>query len=114
MDNAEADGEIFIIGGEEFVTLNNLFEIIASELKVAPPRIKIPLLPVLWMATLCEFVCVPLKIEPPLHRRRVSFFKNNRAFSVEKAKRILGYKSEVTLREGIRKTINWYEKQRLI
>jgi len=50
-----------------------------------------------------------LGIEPPLHKRRVSFFRNNRAFSVQKAKKILGFKSQVSLREGIRSTIRWYE-----
>jgi len=65
----------------------------------------------LILATLCEKVCAPFDIEPPLHRRRVSFFQNNRAFLVDKAKQIIGYKPEITLKEGITKTINWYEKE---
>jgi nucleoside-diphosphate-sugar epimerase len=70
----------------------------------------IPLRPVEWLAGLCESVCTPLGIEPPLHKRRVSFFKNNRAFSIEKAKRVLGYVPRVSLEEGLRRTIRWYEK----
>ena len=106
----KAIGEFFIIGGEEYVPLKELFRIISEELGLLPPKLKIPLFPVLFLAALCEKICVPLRIEPPLHRRRVSFFKNNRAFSIEKAKKILGFQPEVSLREGIRRTIHWYEK----
>ncbi len=111
LGNEEALGEVFIIGGDEYVPLEELFEIIADELGVAPPKIRIPLAPVLWMASLCEAVCVPLHIEPPLHRRRVSFYQNNRAFDVSKAKEKLGYQPAVSLREAVRKTIDWYRRE---
>lgn len=108
--NDKAIGEVFIIGGEEYLPLKDLVRVIATELHVAPPKIHIPLTPVLALASLCEWLCAPFGIEPPLHRRRVSFFQNNRAFSVEKAKRLLGYKPQVSLRDGIRKTIQWYRE----
>jgi dihydroflavonol-4-reductase len=79
-------------------------------LGVKPPTIRIPLAPVLWMASLCEFVFTPFGIEPPLHRRRVSFFQNNRAFSINKAKKVLGFQPQVSLREAIRRTIRWYRE----
>ncbi len=105
----QAVGQVFIIGGEEYVSLKELVRIIANELDVPVPQRHIPLKPALWAASLCEKICVPFGIEPPLHRRRMSFFQNNRAFSIAKAKSALGYKPEVTLREGIRRTIEWYE-----
>ncbi len=109
LDNNKAIGEVFIIGGEEYIPLNELFRLIAEELGVSAPKLKVPLGPVLLLAVICEKIFIPFGIEPPLHRRRVSFFQNNRAFSVEKAKRILGYSSKVSLKEGIRRTIQWYE-----
>ena len=108
LEHEKAVGEVFIIGGEEYVPLRKLFAIIADELGVPPPKLRLPLSPVLFLATLCEKVCVPFGIEPPLHRRRVSFFQNNRAFSIEKAKRLLGYTPQINLREGIKRTIQWY------
>ena len=94
--------------------LKDLFWLIAEQLEVDPPKLRVPLLPVLWLAFLIELICAPLNIEPPLHRRRVSFFQNNRAFSVEKARRLLGFESQVSLREGIRRTIQWYEQEGLL
>lgn len=108
MQHPAAVGEAFIIGSEEYITLRELVNFIAKELHVSSPRYKIPLLPVFWLSYLCETVFVPLGIEPPLHRRRVSFFQNNRAFSIEKAKNLLGYKPEVSLNEAISRTVSWY------
>jgi dihydroflavonol-4-reductase len=109
--NPKAVGEAFIVGGEEYVPLKSLVAMIAEELEVPPPRLRLPLGPVLLAADLCERIFVPLKREPPLHRRRVSFFQNNRAFTVRKAKEILGFRPSMSLREGLRSTIGWYRKQ---
>lgn len=111
LGNAKAYGEVFIIGGDEYITLEELFDLIAGQLKVKPPSVRIPLQPVLWMASLCEALCVPLGVEPPLHRRRVSFFQNNRAFCIDKAKNVLGFQPQVSLEEAIRRTIAWYEQE---
>ena len=114
LGNKRAYGEVFIIGSEEYITLNELVRKIAELLQVRPPKIRIPLPPILVLATLCEKICVPLGLEPPLHRRRVSFFRNHRAFSIEKAKCILQFKPNVSLEEALRRTISWYEDNRLL
>jgi nucleoside-diphosphate-sugar epimerase len=38
----------------------------------------------------------------------VAFFKKSRAFSIEKARTLLGYEPEVDLKTGIHKTAQWY------
>jgi len=107
--NEKALGEAFIVGGDEYVPLRELVRLIAGELGVPPPWLRLPLRPVLTLADLCEKCCVPLGLEPPLHRRRVSFFQNDRAFSVEKARRVLGFQPRMPLREALRATIGWYQ-----
>lgn len=111
LGNEKAVGEAFIIGGSEYLTLNELCQMIADELNVSPPSIRIPMAPVLALATLCEKACVPFGIEPPLHRRRVSFFQNNRAFSIQKVKETLGYEPQYSLKETIHKTAEWYKQK---
>jgi nucleoside-diphosphate-sugar epimerase len=56
-------------------------------------------------------VCVPLRIEPPLYRRRVDFYRKSRAFDISRARAELGYAPQVPLREGIRRTLEWYRRQ---
>ena len=57
---------------------------------------------------------MPFGIEPPIFRRRVAFFTKNRAFSVDKARRLLGYEPRVGLEEGIRETARWYASEGLL
>jgi dihydroflavonol-4-reductase len=111
LDKEQSIGEAFIIGSDQYLPLKELVQIIADELGVPYPKIRIPLSPVLGLARVTESIFVPLGLEPPLHMRRVSFFQNNRAFQIDKARMILGYKPTIDLREGIRRTISWYEQQ---
>lgn len=110
-ERPEAVGEVFILGGPEYRTLNELAALIAEAVACPPPRRHMPLAPVWWAAALCEAVCVPLRIEPPLYRRRVDFFAKSRAFSIEKARRLLGYQPQVDLTSGVRRTAEWYRAQ---
>ncbi len=109
-EKKEAIGEVFIIGGEKYTTLNELSKLIAAEFEVQPPRIHIPYLPFEAAAAMVEFIYAKLKIkkEPPIYRRRMAFYKKNRAFSIEKAKRILGYNPRFDLKTGIHLTARWY------
>jgi nucleoside-diphosphate-sugar epimerase len=108
--NPMAFNEVFVIGGDEYVSLNEWTRIIAEELGVTPRTIRLPL-PPFWLAAVCEWVCVPFKVNPPLHRRRMNFFTNNRAFRVDKARRVLGFVPEVPLREAVRRTIAGYRER---
>lgn len=110
MDDDRAKGDVFIVGSGEYLSLRDLTRIIAAELGVPPPTLRLPMGPMLLAARVCEAVCVPLGLEPPLHRRRLSFYRNDRAFKIDKARRILGYEPRHDLREGIRKTIRAYRE----
>ena len=70
----------------------------------------VPAAPLQLAGDLCEAICVPFGIEPPLHRRRVDFWTKSRAFSIEKARRLLGYAPQVDLDEGIARTAAWYRQ----
>ncbi|MCL4376989.1 MAG: NAD-dependent epimerase/dehydratase family protein [Actinobacteria bacterium] len=106
----EAVGEVFIIGGEKYLTLNELSALIAEEFRVPRPKIHLPYLPFELASATIEFLYNKLKIkkEPPIYRRRMAFYKKSRAFSIEKAKRMLGYCPKYDLKKGIHLTAKWY------
>jgi dihydroflavonol-4-reductase len=103
-----AVGEIFILGGERYLKLSELAGMIAELAGVPPPWLRLPAKPFQLAGSLVEKVCVPLGIEPPIYRRRVDFYTKSRAFSIEKAKRLLGYRPQVKLKDGLRETFDWY------
>lgn len=113
-EKPQAVGQIYAIGGEEYLTLKELVAILSEVLNQPVPTKSIPLTPVYWTAALCETLCRPLGIEPPIYRRRLDFFTKDRAFDISKAKRELGYQPKVPLRDGLTRTAEWYKAQGLI
>lgn len=108
----QALGEIYIIGGESYVTLNQLVTMIAEGLCVQVPKIKFPFFWPVWAASFaCEIVCWPFGFSPPIFRRRVDIFRKNRAFNISKARNELGYEPKVSLEEGIKTTAEWYKNK---
>ena len=106
-----AAGRTYILAGGEVGTLRELVDLIAREAGVKPPWLRLPVWP-FWLAgALCEAVCIPLRVEPPLYRRRVDFFTKSRSFDIGRARAELGYAPKVSLREGVRRSLEWYHLQ---
>ncbi len=112
--NDNAIGEVFTIGGESYTTLNELVDCVAEAVGVKRRRLHVPLKPVLWASFVCDRVCRSIGISPPLYPRRVEFFMLDRAFSIDKAREILGYRPKVSLEEGLRRTAEWYRSKDLL
>ena len=106
-----AAGRTYILAGGEVTTLNRLAELIAEEAHVPPPSMHLPVWPFWFAGAICEVLCRPLRVEPPIYRRRVDFFTKSRAFDISRARTELGYAPAVGLREGIRRTLDWYRRQ---
>jgi nucleoside-diphosphate-sugar epimerase len=107
-------GQSYIIGDEHYYSIKDLVRNVADALNV---RVRIRYLPFwpLWTAAwTCEMACKPLRITPPIFRRRVDWFRQVRAFSIDKAKRELGYDPKVDLQTGLRRTAQWYAEHRYV
>ena len=104
----EALGEVFTIGGESYTTIGKLINLIADILEKPRPKWRIPFYPIFVASVLCEKICRPMGIEPPIYPRRVEFFHNDRAFDISKAQRLLGFKPQMSLYEGLSQTAEWY------
>lgn len=109
-ESPAAAGRTYILTGDEAPTLNELVHEIAGVAQVKSPPFRLPVWP-FWLAgALCEAVCVPLGIEPPVYRRRVKFFTSNRWFDTSRARAELGFAPKVSLREGLRRTLDSYRQ----
>ena len=109
-NNENAVGKIFLIPGNQPLTVHELAKIIAEESGVRLPKIRIPLFLANTTARILETGSKVVNFEPMLTKSRVKFFTENRAFSYQKAQNELGYVPKVGFREGVRKTICWYQE----
>ncbi len=110
LDRKEAAGETFIIAGPKSLSQDELAREVAKATGGSVWPFHIPAWPIQRLGDVVEAVCVPLGIEPPIHRRRVDFWVKNRSFSIEKARRLLGYAPAVDVPEGIARTARWYRE----
>ena len=107
-EHPAAANRTYILAGGEVTTLNALVGLVAEGAGVPVPTRHLPVWP-FWVAgALCEALCVPLRIEPPIFRRRVDFFTKSRAFDITRARADVGFAPRVGLRDGIRRTLEWY------
>ena len=110
----EALGNIYILTGKKAITLNEMVAAIAESVDEKPPWIKLPVMPLYWAGFVCEILCKPFGISPPIYRRRVDFFRKDRAFKIDKAQRELGYEPIVDEKAGLGQTAAWYKKMGLL
>ena len=98
-------------GDEEPVTLTKLVQDVASVTGKPVRMLRIPWYGAAWLAaTVIEVVCKSVRVKPPVFRRRLSWFKTNRSFRIDRAKQELGYHPRVPLTEGLARTARWYRQ----
>ena len=111
---AGAAGRTYLLAGPRYTTLEALLGLVARELQVEPPKTHLPVWPFWTAGLLCELACIPLRIEPPIYRRRVDFYTKSRAFDTTRARTELGFAPKVDLEEGIHRTADWYRAEGLL
>jgi nucleoside-diphosphate-sugar epimerase len=109
-----AVGQTIILAGSERLTTDAMVASICTALG-KPARCRhVPLWPFDIAARVCETVMPPLGLKPPLHRRRLDFFRKSFRFSTERATRLLGFRPQTTFAEGARLTADWYREAGLL
>jgi len=106
--------EPYIIADEEFFTIKELVKKVGQSMDKDVRFLHLPFLPLYMLAAIVEAVCVPLRIKPPLFRRRVDWFRQNRAFVIDRAKKEIGYIPRTGIDEGLKKTAEWYKQESYI
>lgn len=111
MENGKGDGEAYLIADEEYLEIENLIRKVAEVLHIKVKIPHYPLAPLVVAGYAFEKICKPFHITPPIFPRRIDWYRQNRAFKIDKAKRELGYQPKIGIDEGLRRTAEWYKKE---
>ena len=108
----KASGETYVITDGIRMTWWEYFEKLTTALNV--PKLKISVHPILayGAASTLEFVyrLLHIRARPPITRYLITHLRKDFHFSIEKARRDLGYEPKVDVDEAIRRTAEWYRR----
>jgi nucleoside-diphosphate-sugar epimerase len=103
-----ANEQTVVLAGAEKITTNDMVSAVSDAVGSKKKVLHAPMWPFLLAATFFESTFSPLGLKPPLHRRRLDFFKKSFSFSNARAEKALDFRPQVGFREGARKTAEWY------
>ena len=108
----EAAGEAFVITDGIKLTWADYFRKLTAELDLKAPRISVPGPFAGFVAAVLEgvYTLLGIRSRPPLTRYLVEHLRWDFHFSIDKARRILGYEPAVDVDTAILRTAQWYKK----
>lgn len=114
MEDGKGEGEAYLIADEQYLEIEDLVRRVGKALGIEVKVPHYPVWPVVVAGHIVEKACKPFGINPPIFPRRVDWYRQNRAFRIDKAKRDLGYQPRVGIDEGLRRTAEWYRREGLL
>ena len=109
-----AGGATIVLAGAERLTTNAMVAAIGAAVGCQRPVRHAPLWPFLALAYVMERTFAPLGLQPPLHRRRLDFFRKSFRFSTAAAEQLLGFRAETRFADGAGRTADWYRSRGLL
>jgi nucleoside-diphosphate-sugar epimerase len=104
------NGREYLIADEKYYPIEEIVKGVGRALAVPLTINHYPVMPVVLAGHICEKLCKPFGIVPPIFPRRVDWYRQNRAFDISRAKQELGYRPRIALEEGLRRTGQWYRE----
>jgi dihydroflavonol-4-reductase len=101
-------GEVYLITNENSEPFDHLMGLISASLGSRTFSIHIPEWVALLASSLTEKAFLALGKSPPVTRKNIESTLADRVFSVEKAKRELGFETEIDVENGFKDTVHWY------
>ncbi len=111
MEEGKGDGQAYLIADEEYLEIKDLVQKVGHALGIEVKINHYPIIPLIIAGHVFEKLYKPFRITPPIFPRRVDWYRQNRAFNINKAKRELDYQPKVGIDEGLRLTAEWYKKE---
>lgn len=110
----EAVGEVFFVSDEQPYSLAEFARAVAISLHVKLIPIRLPIPFAMLLAYLLSAAKHVLGIQVPLTPSRVRTMTTHYVYSVDKARRLLGYRAAYDLATATRETADWYEARSLL
>lgn len=107
-------GETYILSSDDSIGFTDVGNLIAKILGKKIVIIPIPSNLMIAAATIEEKILLKIKKKPIVTRKNVESNITDRVYDLTKAKNEIGYNPKVSMEEGIKKTIEWYVKNKLI
>lgn len=103
-----------IIGNSECESMDNIFTLFCKEAGIKKPRL-IPKWLIYPTGFLLEafYTFIHAKNPPLLTRGRINTFYDNIEYETKYAEKILTFKNQYSLSQGIKNTVEWYKHQEL-
>jgi nucleoside-diphosphate-sugar epimerase len=114
MDEDRGVGQAYLIADDHYVTIKDLVRRSAQAMGTDVRFVHLPVWPIVAAGYVVEAACKPFGLEPPVHPRRVDWYRQTRAFKIDKARQELGYVPRISLDEGLRRAVQWYEREGLL
>ena len=109
-----AAGQTVVLAGAEQITTNQMVVAIGAAVGRTKPAMHAPLWPFLAAAFVFETVFSPLGLKPPLHRRRLDFFRKSFFFATQRAQQVLGFTPAISFSDGAKRTADWYAQNGML
>jgi len=106
------NGERYILGGVN-LTYREVFQLVAKILDGKPPKIKVPVWIVKFAGKVLDLVGDITHTQPPLTSDLTAAAGLYNWYSIEKAKRELGY-NPTSIEDAIREAYEWYKENGMI
>jgi dihydroflavonol-4-reductase len=108
-------GQTYIISDKTSHDLRTIRQFVRKHLGIRSTLYPyFPKYPTLMIFTVLDWISDKTGIKFPASRKNIQFITAGRSFSIEKARKELGYEPAVSLEEGLKKTVEYYLQEKMI
>lgn len=102
-------GEVYLFASEHSIELSQLRSIVMKALEKKAPYPYVPVWAMFFVAWCFEKIAGLTGKAPVVTRRNIASTVWDREFSIEKAKKDLGFNPQISFQDGIAETVGWFK-----
>jgi len=106
-----AIGETYLLTNPNSLPFDEIRKILQTALGVTRLPLYVPEWAALSIASLAEKIFPAIGKSPPVSRKNIESTLADRVFSIDKARREIGFNPQVDPVEGLKETVAWYKQQ---